>query len=150
MKKLISAISIFIFATFAYSDDLIWHDNFNDALDQAEQENKYVLADFTGSDWCPWCIKLEEEVFDKPEFASYAKDNLVLFKADFPESKEISPEIKKQNDQLQDKYKVEGFPTVLILDKNSEVIVTMGYEEGGAVSYVASIKKGISDYNLQN
>ena len=149
MKKLISVIIIFIFATFAYSDDLIWHDNFNDALDQAEQENKYVLADFTGSDWCPWCIKLEEEVFDKPEFESYAEENLVLLKVDFPQSKELSNEIKKQNGLLEDKYNVDGFPTVLILDKEGEIVDRMGYQEGGPIPYVDSIKKCISDYQVQ-
>ena len=149
MKTLIAILTLISISTFTYANDLYWYENYNDALDKAANDNKFVLADFTGSDWCPWCIKLEEEVFDKPEFESYAEENLVLLKVDFPQSKELSNEIKKQNGLLEDKYNVDGFPTVLILDKEGEIVDRMGYQEGGPIPYVDTIKKSISDYQVQ-
>src|SRR3954471_16135308 len=85
---------------------------------QAKAENKLVLMDYTGSDWCGWCIKLDKEVFSTPEFAEYAKKNLVLVEVDFPNKKPQSAELKKANEALQEKYKIEGYPTVIVL--NSE------------------------------
>src|SRR3954465_4955013 len=93
-----------------------WGENYEKALEQAKAENKLVLMDFTGSDWCGWCIKLNKEVFSTPEFAEYAKKNLVLVEVDFPNKKPQSAELKKANEALQEKYKIEGYPTVIVLN----------------------------------
>ena len=68
---------------------------------KAKAEKKLVMLDFTGSDWCGWCIKLHKEVFSQPEFAEYAKDNLVLVEVDFPRAKKQTAELKKANQALQ-------------------------------------------------
>jgi len=146
MRKLIAIVALTCLTAISYAADLTWSDNYADSLSKASSENKLVFADFTGSDWCPWCIKLDKEVLSTPEFAVYAKDNLILFKADFPRNKTLSEEVKDQNVRLMDKYGVMGFPTILILDKEGEIVATMGYEQGGPIPYIASIKKAIAGY----
>src|SRR5476649_277 len=95
-----------------------WGDNYEKAAAQAKAENKLLLLDFTGSDWCGWCIKLDKEVFSKPEFKEYAKQNLVLVELDFPQQKPQTKKIKDQNGKLQSEFKIKGYPTVIVL--NSE------------------------------
>ena len=85
------------------------------------------MLDFTGSDWCGWCIKLNKEVFSKPEFSEYAKKNLVLVEVDFPRHKELSAEQKKANEALQEKYKIEGYPTIIVLDGEGKKVGQLGY-----------------------
>ncbi|MFZ4387578.1 MAG: thioredoxin family protein, partial [Chthoniobacterales bacterium] len=79
-----------------------WGDDYKGALASASKENKKVLLDFTGSDWCGWCIKLKKETFDQPAFKEFANKNLVLVEIDFPQGKTLSPEVKKQNAALQE------------------------------------------------
>src|SRR6266702_7008943 len=96
--------------------ELEWQTDLSKAQAQAKKENKLVMLDFTGSDWCGWCIKLNKEVFSQPEFAKYAKENLVLVEVDFPRRKEQTEEMKKANQALQEKYKIEGYPTLIVLN----------------------------------
>src|SRR5437588_575571 len=91
-----------------------WLTDLPKAQAKAKEEKKLVMLDFTGSDWCGWCIKLHKEVFSKPEFAEYAKKNLVLVEVDFPRQKEQPAELKKANQKLQEKYKIEGYPTLVV------------------------------------
>lgn len=105
-----------------------------------------VLLDFTGSDWCPPCMKLHEDVFEKPAFTAFAKDKLVPVMLDFPRSKEISPEIKKQNEELAAKFGIKGYPTLILLDsKGNELAREVGYMPGGPAAFIkwveASAKK---------
>ena len=81
-----------------------WETNYQAALEQAAKENKMVLLDFTGSDWCGWCIKLKKDTFSKPEFQKLAEEKLVLVELDFPRSKTQSAELKKQNQELAEKF----------------------------------------------
>ena len=117
-----------------------WLTDINKAKKEAAEKNLPILADFSGSDWCGWCIKLDKEVFSQKEFKAFAKDRVVLFLADFPRKKELSAEVKAQNEQLRQAYGVEGFPTVLLLDAGGKVIARTGYLQGGAVAYVDHLK----------
>ncbi len=92
-----------------------WYTDLDEAKAVAAKENKPLLVDFTGSDWCGYCIKLHAEVFDKPEFEEFAK-NYVLVELDFPNKKPQPPEEKAKNKATQAKFGVSGFPTVLLLD----------------------------------
>lgn len=92
-----------------------WYTDLDEAKAVAAKENKPLLVDFTGSDWCGYCIKLHAEVFDKPEFEEFAK-NYVLVELDFPSKKPQPPEEKAKNKATQAKFGVSGFPTVLLLD----------------------------------
>ncbi len=116
-----------------------WGTDFNKALAQAKAEKKLILLDFTGSDWCPWCIKLDKEIFSKPEFTKFAKDNLVLVELDFPKTKPLPANLQQQNDKLQQQFKVDGFPTVVVLNAKGKKIGELGYEEGGPKPFVAKL-----------
>ena len=118
-----------------------WFDDFAAAKAAARKEGKPILANFTGSDWCPWCIKLENEILGQKAFLDYAGTNMVLFIADFPQRKNLPARVAKQNDGLQAKYKIEGFPTVLLLDAGGNVVGQTGYQLGGADPFVANLKE---------
>lgn len=118
-----------------------WLTDFEQAKEVAAEKNLPILADFSGSDWCGWCIKLDNEVFSKEAFKAYAAENLVLFLADFPRSKEQSDAVKEQNQALAEKYGVRGFPTVLLLDAQGNVLERTGYQRGGPEAYVEHIKE---------
>ena len=92
-----------------------WFTDLDEAKAVAAKENKPLLVDFTGSDWCGFCIKLHAEVFDKPEFEEFAK-NYVLVELDFPNKKPQPAEEKAKNKAIQAKFAVSGFPTILLLD----------------------------------
>ena len=99
------------------------------------------MLDFTGSDWCGWCIKLNKEVFSQPDFAEYAKKNLVLVEVDFPRQKEQTDAQKKANQALQEKYKVEGYPTIVVLDAEGKKVGELGYQPGGPKAFTAELDK---------
>lgn len=118
-----------------------WGDNYKEALATAAKENKKVLLDFTGSDWCGWCIRLKKETFDQPQFKDFADANLVLVEVDFPQGKSLPSEVKKQNDALQEQYHIEGFPTLILLDPQGKVIKqNVGYLPGGPKGFIDWVK----------
>ena len=122
-----------------------WVTDFEKARAMAKAENKHILMDFSGSDWCGWCIRLDKEVFSQKAFTDYADENLVLMLADFPNNKSNqSAALQKQNDKLLEEYGVNAFPTVFILDPDGKTIDKTGYQEGGAQAYVDYIKKVIA------
>jgi thioredoxin-related protein len=117
-----------------------WLTDIKAAQDQARSENKLIVVNFTGSDWCGWCIRLKNEVFSKPEFASFAAENLVLLEVDFPRQKPMPAEVKKANGKLADKYKVGGYPSVHVLDAEGKSLGQTGYMPGGPKPFVEKIK----------
>ena len=106
----------------------------------SKKENKAVLVNFTGSDWCIWCKRLTEEVFAKGEFEDYASDNLILVKLDFPRKIEQASETKMYNNNLAQKFGVQGFPTILLFNSTGKLVLTTGYQPGGPASYVNHLK----------
>ena len=114
-----------------------WKTDYTAALAQAAKENKMVLLDFTGSDWCGWCIKLQKDTFSKPEFKKFAEQSLVLVELDFPRGKTQSDELKKQNEELAEKFGVQGFPTLVLLDpQGKEAARNVGYLQGGPEAFI--------------
>ncbi len=116
-----------------------WINDFDAATKQAAEEKKDLLIDFTGSDWCGWCIRLKDEVFKHDAFKDGVKDKFVLVEIDFPRDKEkagITDETAKQNDDLQQKYGIEGFPTILLTDASGKPFARTGYQAGGPEKYV--------------
>jgi thioredoxin-related protein len=107
---------------------------------RAKAENKLVMMDFTGSDWCGWCIKLNKEVFSQPEFAEYAEKNLILVEVDFPNHKKQTDELKAANQALQTKYKIEGYPTIIVLNENGKKVGQLGYEDGGPKPFIEKLR----------
>ena len=135
----VAAFSLSLIPAFAGG----WGDNYQEALATAAKENKKVLLDFTGSDWCGWCIKLKKETFDQPQFKEFADKNLVLVEVDFPQGKSLSPEVKKQNDALQQQFHVEGFPTLVLLTPQGKIIKqNSGYLPGGPKGFIEWVNSG--------
>jgi thioredoxin-related protein len=121
--------------------ELKWTTDLPKAQAQAKTENKLVMMDFTGSDWCGWCIRLNREVFSQPEFADYAQKNLVLVEVDFPRAKPQTKELQKANDALQTKYKIEGYPTIIVLNGAGQKVGQLGYMPGGPKAFIAELEK---------
>lgn len=111
------------------------------AMERAQKEGKAVLLDFTGSDWCGWCIKLKAEVFDTLEFGAYAAANLVLVEVDFPRRKKLSVDQLNANYALASKYGIEGYPTIVVLNADGRVLGRCGYMRGGPVAFVGQLEK---------
>jgi protein disulfide-isomerase len=118
-----------------------WLTDWNEALSQSKKTGKPILADFTGSDWCGWCIKLDKEVFSTKEFKDWAAKNVILLQVDFPNSKPQPEKIKKQNDMLQKRFNIEGFPTIVFINAAGKEIGRSGYEPGGPKAWTAKANK---------
>ena len=127
MKRIILITTLICASLLARAEELKWLTDAKKAQEQAKAEKKLVMLDFTGSDWCGWGIKLHNEVFSKSEFADYAKKNLVLVEVDFPRRKKLSAEQEKANFALQDKYKVEAYPTIIVLNGDGKQLGQLGY-----------------------
>src|ERR1035438_2196994 len=122
------------------ASELSWGTDLSTALNQARSENKMVLLDFTGSDWCGWCIKFDHDVLSTDKFAGYAKSKLVLVKLDFPHHKPQSDELKQANQELATRYHVDGFPTYVLLNfAGKELGRQVGYAAGGPDAFIAEL-----------
>ena len=126
-----------------------WGEDFEAAKTQAAQEGKFVLLAFSGSDWCHWCVKMEQEVFSQPYFVQEASKKYVLVMADCPRDESIlSPLAKKQNRALARQFAVRGFPSTIILDaKGKELKRHSGYVRGGAkggIAFLDELMKGVA------
>lgn len=125
-----------------------WLTDVPQAEARAKAQHKMVLMDFTGSDWCPWCIKFKKEVLDTPEFEKYAAKNVVLVEVDFPSKKYQSKEQKQANNALKDKYDIHGFPTLVVLNQEGkEIGRQVGYSRGGPKPFIAKLEKFKSGNN---
>jgi thioredoxin-related protein len=119
-----------------------WDDDYDKALAQAKADKKLVLLDFTGSDWCPPCKKLEKDVFSTSEFKDYAKENLVLVELDFPQGKKQAKKVVEQNAKLQTQYAINGYPTLVVLNpEGKELARWVGYQPGGPGALIAKINE---------
>lgn len=118
-----------------------WTEDYAKAVEKAKAENKNILLDFTGSDWCGFCIALDKEVFATPKFKSWAKEKVVLVKVDFPHSKPQSAKLKEQNADLKKKFPFNGYPTIVIVDPDGkQVAKKTGYSPGsGPAAYIEAL-----------
>jgi thioredoxin-related protein len=117
-----------------------WVTDYKKAQEDAKAGKKLMLLEFTGSDWCGWCMKLDREVFSTPEFQNYASRNLILVKLDFPRRRPQTEALKKQNEQLAQKYGIQGFPTIIVLNGQGEKVGEFGYMEGGPSPFLAKLE----------
>ena len=141
MKTLLPVIALtgFISSAFAAKDG--WLDDLEKAKAQAKAENKRILLDFTGSDWCGWCKKLDAEVFSQQEFKDYAAKKLVLVEVDFPHGFKLPDATKKQNDALSKKYQIQGYPTIVVTSPSGIKKGQLGYMEGGPKAFIKALEK---------
>ena len=125
----------------ATAAELNWLTDIAAAKESAARENKIILINFTGSDWCGWCKRLKREVFDQPEFADYAAKNLVLVEADFPHNKPQSAALQQANQSLAAQHQVRGYPTLVVLNSASNPVGRTGYQPGGPQRLIGELQK---------
>jgi thioredoxin-related protein len=141
MKKIVFALIMCCALLKVSAADLNWLTSVPQAQAQAKTENKLVLMDFTGSDWCIWCKRLDNDTFSKQEFADYAQKNLVLVQLDYPNKKPQTPALKAANAALAAKYQIEGYPTVIAMKPDGTVVWRIdGYLEGGPSAMIAKLE----------
>ena len=114
---------------------------YREALNKAQKEDKFGALFFTGSDWCIWCMRMQEQILTTAAFVDFAKQHLCMVEVDFPHNGQQSPEQKEQNRQLKNLYQVEGFPTLVLLDAQGREVAKLGFEHGGGEAYVHRLKK---------
>lgn len=144
MKRIVSPVCAALVAMHAaaFAGGVGWVSDFEAAKKQASELKKDLLVDFTGSDWCGWCIKLDNEVFTKDPFKAGVKDHFVLVEVDSPRDKsKLSEETQKQNEKLVEKYAIQGYPTILLCDADGRPYAATGYQEGGPENYVEHLNE---------
>lgn len=146
MKKFVFILFI-IFSFNVNAQELTWHTELTKAINVSKVEKKPLMLFFTGSDWCGWCMKLQKEVFKTPEFIKWANENVVLVELDYPRRKELSPELKSQNDQMKQMFQIRGYPTVWLVqpeDKDGKInfrqLGKSGYVSGGPSAWITAIE----------
>ncbi len=125
---------------------LTWASNFDAAKRQAKAENKPIFMYFTGSDWCPWCMKMDSQILSTSEFQQALGSKMVFVKVDFPRSTPQDHTTKEQNSKLSKEFGVKGFPTVIILDSDGQKIEQMGYQQGGGAAYAKKVQAALDGY----
>ena len=137
-RRFLAVVALCLSALSLSAAEAVWLTDLDEGIKVAKAEKKAILVDFTGSDWCGWCIRLKKEVFDQKEFAAANKD-FVLVELDYPQKKQQPAEEKAKNKALAEKFGIEGFPTILLLDANGEPFAQTGYEAGGPAKYLAHL-----------
>jgi len=146
MKKLVLIAFFFIGISVSQAQELKWYTNIKEAITVSNKEKKPLMLFFTGSDWCGWCMHLQAEVFKTPEFDKWAKERVILVELDFPRRTPQADELKMQNNELQQFFGVQGYPTVYFtnatVDKKGKVsfspLGSTGYVAGGPTAWIAS------------
>jgi len=152
MKKYISILLLFLsINVFSQEGDLEWHTDLNKAIEISIESEKPLFMFFTGSDWCGWCIRLQKEVFFKPDFVKWAKENLVLVELDFPRRKKLEESLKQQNENLRQMFAVRGYPTGWFVvpeieekKVNFKRLGSQGYVAGGPKNWINGANKILS------
>ena len=143
---LTSILIVIVMLCSSKSEATNWETDFEKALSDAKTSGKYILLDFSGSDWCGWCIRLEKEVFSQDAFKDFAEENLVCVLVDFPRAKEQTEKLKQQNLDLARKHSIRGYPTIIILSPDGKPVGKTGYQQGGPWEYARHLKEIIDDY----
>jgi thioredoxin-related protein len=128
-----------------------WFTDLEEGLKEAKRLNKPLLADFSGSDWCGWCIRLDKEVFQQKEFLQWAKKNVVLAVADFPrDTSKITSEQLQKNRAYAQMLGVQGYPTVFLISPKGVAFARTGYQAGGPGEYIKMLEKALKTQGGKN
>jgi len=129
----------------AGTDKPLFTDDLDSARAKARTEHKDVLVDFTGSDWCGWCLTLDKEIFHVPGFQEEGEKSFEFVQLDFPRDKsKQTPETTTRNAKWKSELKSMSFPDILLLDENGTVFARTGYREGGSkvfLDHLESLKQ---------
>lgn len=124
-----------------------WYVDIDKAYAESQKSGKPILANFTGSDWCGWCIRLKRDVFTKPGFNEWAKENVVLLELDYPRRKQLPADIKQQNAKLQQTFKIRGYPTIWVFDLGKDDKGEFKITPLGKTGYTKTVDQFTSDVN---
>jgi protein disulfide-isomerase len=127
-----------------------WRTDLNQAAADARQSQRLLLLNFSGSDWCGWCKKLDAEVFSQPAFQEFAAANLVAVLADFPRRTKLDEKLQAQNERLMQHFQVEGFPTILLFSPEGELVGQLGYQPGGPAAFIQSIRQAMARHEMRS
>lgn len=139
--KLLTATAFAAISAISYAAEQEWFTDFETAKKVATEQKKDILINFTGSDWCGWCVKLDKEVFDTPYFNENIGKNYVLLKVDFPRKTKLPQETQAKNDKLAHTYNVRGFPTIYLTNSKGQPYARVGYKQGGPENYIKELEK---------
>ena len=148
MKKLlfilftVFSISCQINSNSNENTEKIWLTDVSQAIVESKISGKPIFAFFTGKEWCSWCKKLERQILSKEQFINYAKENLVLLELDFPRGRRNLPQ---KQIELARKFKIKGYPTVILMDSSTNKIAKTGYESMSPEQYVDHVKVLLKD-----
>lgn len=127
-----------------------WEVDLNEAYKKSQATGKPIMANFTGSDWCGWCIKLKKTVFTKKEFMEWAKKNFILLELDYPRRTQIPAKFKQQNAQLQQAFKISGYPTVWVFEMTKdETTGNVNLNGLARTGYKGTVKEFVNDVETQ-
>lgn len=142
MQKIITFLFLAALTVGLQAAEAKWLTDFEKVKQQAQKEDKAILMDFTGSDWCPPCKALKKNVFDKSEFKEFAEKKLVLMELDFPNDKsKITPKIATSNKKLSDEFNITAYPTIVVLDKSGKELGRMrGYGGDSPAAYIQKLE----------
>ena len=142
MKKMMFALASAVLAASALAAvPKGWTDDFDAARKLAEKDAKPMLVLFTGSDWCIWCQRLEEQVLSQHAFSTVIPKEMVAVFLDFPNDGSVKPQRRMRNEELARKYGVRGFPTVLLMDAEGKPFARTGFRPGGPEAYVKHLRE---------
>ncbi|MBF03510.1 MAG: thioredoxin family protein [Flavobacterium sp.] len=137
MKKITLFIIVTFFSLTTYAQELTWHTDMAKASELSLKKKKPMLLFFTGSDWCGWCIRLQKEVLQTPEFAKWAKKNVILVELDFPKRTPQDENLRAQNQNLQQMFGIRGYPTIWFVSPEKTKEGKMNLKGLGSTGYVA-------------
>ncbi len=129
---------------------LNWTTNYDQALKDSKATGKPVVLFFTGSDWCGWCHKLEDEVLSNESFVKSLGKEYIFVKLDYPINTKLDSATEAQNKRLQAKYQIKGYPHIIVIDGDENILFTGGYAKGGGAKYASSMKKQIDQKIAEN
>lgn len=130
--------------------EIQWMTDFQAAKAKAKAESKPIFVYFTGSDWCPWCIKMNQQILSTADFQNALSQKVVFVKVDFPRKTQLDKATKEQNDKLSKEFDVHGFPTVILLDSNANRIEKLGFQAGGGAMYAKKVQDILDAYNKKS
>jgi len=121
-----------------------WQPDFEKATQLAKEKHQLILLNFSGSDWCGPCIRMNKEIFENEQFSKMADSSIVMYNADFPRNKknQLNPALKKQNEALADKYNSQGkFPFTVLLTPDGKILNSWdGLPNENAAQFAQSLK----------
>ena len=137
-------VAAFCLSSMSTSSTLAWRTDYAKVLQESKSSGKPIFLFFTGSDWCVWCKRLEQEVFNQKEFIK-SSDKFIFVMVDLPMKTNLPASLEDQNERLQEQFSVKQFPTVVIIDGDEKVIGTTGYKSGGPRRYLTHLKQLVGD-----